>query len=68
MKPKKFPTAEKQEDLFRSQVADIINTSHCLVKLSRVVNWEELEKTFGETFCDDNGRPGVSIRLIVALH
>ena len=68
MKPKKSPIAEKQEDLFRSQLANIINTSHSLVKLSKVVNWDELEKAFGETFCDDNGRPGVSTRLMVALH
>jgi IS5 family transposase len=68
MKPKKSPIAEKQEDLFRSQLANIINTGHSLVKLSKVVNWDELEKAFGATFCDDNGRPGVSTRLMVALH
>ena len=68
MKPQKSPIAEKQEDLFRSQLANIINTGHSLVKLSKVVNWDELEKAFGDTFCDDNGRPGVSTRLMVALH
>jgi len=68
MKPKKPPIADNQLDLFRSQLTSIINSGHSLVKLSKVVNWEQLEKLFGKTFCSDNGRPGISTRLMVALH
>ena len=46
----------------------MIDPRHSLVKLSRAVNWEELDEKFGATFCEDNGRPGISTRLMTALH
>ena len=54
--------------MFRSDLSEIIDTDHKLVKLSRVINWEELEKVFGKTYCSDTGRPGLSTRLMVTLH
>ena len=68
MKPTKPPIKDNQQDLFRSQLKNIIASGHSLVKLSKIVNWDALDKMFGETFCDDNGRPGISTRLMVALH
>ena len=68
MKPTQSPISDSQQDLFRSQLINMINTSHSLVKLSKVVNWDQLDKTFGKTFCPDAGRPGISTRLMVALH
>lgn len=68
MKPTKPPIKDNQQDLFRSQLKNIIAPDHSLVKLSKIVNWDALDKIFGETFCDDNGRPGISTRLMVALH
>lgn len=68
MKPARSPIENTQRDLFRSQLENIISKSHSLVKLSRAVNWEELDRTFGATFCEDNGRPGIPIRLMTALH
>ena len=67
MKPLKN-TYEPQGDLFKVELSRIVNTSHELVKLSSVVDWERLEELFGETYCPDNGRPGTSTRLMVALH
>ena len=58
MKPTKVPITDKQIDLFRPELSKIIDPRHSLVKLSRVVNWDDLDNTFGITFCDDNGRPG----------
>ena len=46
----------------------IIDLAHPLVKLSKVVDWEGLDEMFGKTHCPDNGRPGISTRLMVALH
>jgi len=46
----------------------MINPAHSLVKLSKVINWAKLEKTFGLTYCSDNGRPAISARLMIALH
>lgn len=68
MKPKKTPQREKQRDLFRAALVNIIDPNHGLVKLSKVVEWDRLDDLFGSTYCPDNGRPGVSTRLMVALH
>ena len=68
MKPKQSPVKKRQGDLFRVELVRIIDRGHGLVKLSEAVDWDRLEGVFGTTYCDDNGRPGVSTRLMVALH
>jgi IS5 family transposase len=68
MKPKQSPVKKRQGDLFRVELARIVDRGHGLVKLSETVDWNRLEEVFGSTYCDDNGRPGVSTRLMVALH
>ncbi len=68
MKPRKAPHENKQRDLFRPELTNIIDPEHALVKLANVVNWKRMDELFGETYCPDNGRPGVSTRLMVSLH
>ena len=68
MKPKKTPQKNRQRDLFRSQLSNIIDPRHGLVKLAKTIEWDRLDELFGATYCADNGRPGVSTRLMVALH
>jgi len=68
MKPKKSPHKDRQQDVFRAELVRIIDPSHALVKLAKVVDWDRLDEQFGSTYCPDNGRPGVSTRLMVALH
>ena len=68
MKPRKSPQENKQRDLFRSELINMINPSHALVKLSKAVDWKRFDEVFGESFCPDNGRPAISTRLMVALH
>ncbi|MBW2091743.1 MAG: transposase, partial [Deltaproteobacteria bacterium] len=81
MKPKKSPQKDRQRDLFRSQLSSIIDPDlfrsqlssiidprHALVKLAKTIEWDRLDEVFGSTYCPDNGRPGVSTRLMVALH
>ena len=46
----------------------MINSSHPLVKHSKIVDWIKLDETFGETYCPDAGRPAISARVVVALH
>lgn len=46
----------------------MINPSHSLVKLSEVVDWDQLDQTFGKTFSPGRGRPAISTRLMIALH
>lgn len=68
MKPRKSPSTDGQKELFRTELEKIINQEHRLVKLSRIIDWSSLEKHFGASYCENNGRPGVSTRLMVSLH
>jgi IS5 family transposase len=68
MKPKQNPQKSHQMDLFRPELIKIINPGHEMVKLANVVDWDRMDELFGETYCPDNGRPGISTRLMVSLH
>ena len=68
MKPKKSPQENRQRDLFRVELARIVDPNHGLIKLANVVDWDRLDELFGSTYSLDNGRPAVSTRLMVALH
>jgi IS5 family transposase len=67
MTPRKPPIEDAQLDLFRPELIQFINPRHELVKLADEIDWERFEDLFGATYCPDNGRPGVSTRLMVAL-
>ena len=67
MKPRKSPQKNRQQDLFRPELVKIIDPSHGLVKLAKVVDWDRLDEMFGKTYCPDNGRPAISTRLMVSL-
>jgi len=68
MKPKKSPQQNSQHDLFRSELVNMINPGHPLVKISKAVDWKKFEEVFGASYCPNNGRPAISTRLMVALH
>jgi IS5 family transposase len=68
MKPKTSPHQNRQGDLFRPELTKIIDSGHALVKLAHAVEWNRMDELFEATYCPDNGRPGVSTRLMVALH
>lgn len=68
MKPQKSNQNDPQSDLFRNELRQIIDLRHSMVKLSETMNWERFDEKFGATYCEDNGRPGVGTRLMVALH
>jgi IS5 family transposase len=68
MKPRQAPVEDRQMDLFRVELVRIVDLNHGMVKLSKAVDWKRMDELFGETYCPDNGRPGVSTRLMVALH
>jgi transposase, IS5 family len=68
MKPKSSPCADPQGELFKVELAALIDLNHGLAKLSRRVDWARLEEVFGGLYCPDNGAPAESTRLLVALH
>jgi len=68
MKPKRAKQENPQSNLFQSELINMINPSHSLVKLSKTIDWDKLDEVFGKSYCVDNGRPAISTRLMVSLH
>ena len=68
IKPRNAPSNDPQCELFRSELKQILDSSHALVKLAHEVNWDRFDEAFGETYCATTDRPGTSTRLMVSLH
>ena len=56
-----------QLNMFQVPLKQFINESHELVMLSKKIDWESIESDLSVYYCEDNGRPGVPIRLIVGI-
>jgi transposase, IS5 family len=67
MKPK-APVRQAQRELFRVELDQLVDPGHALVKLGRQINWAGFDESLGQTYAAANGAPGVSTRLMVALH
>lgn len=65
MPPKK--PAPRSDELFRSQLNNMIDMGHALVKLARLIDWSRFDEAFGR-FYHEKGRPGLSTRLMAGLH
>ena len=68
MKPKSSPCEDLQGELFKVELEAIINLNHPMILLARRVDWAGLDETFSALYCSDNGAPGCSTRLMIALH
>jgi len=55
------------DDLFRHRLENLIDTRHELVGFAGLIDWEQLDAQWGESFCEV-GRPAIATRLIVGLH
>jgi IS5 family transposase len=64
MKPKK----NAEINIFKTLLTDIIDINHPLVLLANTIYWKSLDDTYGEMYCENNGRPGKPTRLMVGLH
>ncbi len=64
---KRNPVDTGQNDMFRERLDGIINMSHRLVILSKIVKWDWLEASVSGHYCHNNGRPGEPIRLMMGL-
>lgn len=65
MKPQKPDNAA---DLFRSQLSQMLNMSHPLVRLSEKMDWEKLEANIDVIYTDKVGQPPLPTRLLAGLH
>ena len=66
MKPREICESGEQ-DLFRSRLDQIIDMSHQLVKLAKVVKWERLQAACGAAYRDGPGMPPLPTRLMAGL-
>jgi len=67
MQPKREQERPQQE-LFQIDLEQLIDMSHALVLLGEVIDWQSFEQTLGNTYHPSHGAPGISTRLMVALH
>ena len=65
MKPKK---PDNDLDLFRSQLSQILNLRHPLLRLSRNMDWARLEAQIEVLYQPGPGQPPLPTRLMVGLH
>jgi len=65
MRPKKL---KETPDMFRSRLDQLLDPKHPLVKMANEIDWTIFENEFENTYHDTMGRPGKSIRLMVALN
>jgi transposase, IS5 family len=63
----KNPKDSKEQDLFRSRLEAMIDMGHALVKLSELVDWEELYQSLKGYYSESMGRPSGSMRLMCGL-
>ena len=67
MRPKS-QSAQPQRELFQIELEQLIDMSHPLVRLGSGMDWLSFEQTLGGTYHPTQGAPGISTRLMVALH
>jgi transposase, IS5 family len=67
MRPKGEPK-QPQRELFQIDLEQLIDSSHPLVRLGLAIDWPSFEQTLGSTYHPSQGAPGISTRLMVALH
>ena len=67
MRPKCEPE-QPQRELFQIDLEQLIDIGHPLVGLGLCIDWQSFEQTLGSTYHPSQGAPGISTRLMVALH
>jgi len=61
------PRDDRQDDLFRSSLEQIINLRHPLVRLAAEINWDFLAKRFSSVCRVGPGQPPLPTRLVAGL-
>jgi len=65
MKPKRPDNAP---DLFHSQLSQILNMDHKLVRLANRINWDNLASKVEVVYHNRSGQPPLPTRLLVGLY
>jgi len=67
MRPKR-EAEQPQRELFEIELEQLIDMQHPLVRLGLCIDWSSFDATLGATYHPSQGAPGLSTRLMVALH
>lgn len=59
---------DPQATLFGIPLERICSPKIALVRLAKQIDWAAFDAAFGPLYCQDNGRPAKSTRLMVGLH
>jgi len=61
------PRDDRQKELFRPALEQIIDMGHPLVRLAGKIDWEFLDRRLGEVYKAGDGHPPLPIRLMAGL-
>ena len=67
MRPK-VTEFQREHELFRTELINLVDKRHGFVKLAGSIDWDGAAERFGALYAEGKGRPGVPIRLMVGLH
>lgn len=68
MKSRRHERDEPQSELFKIDLARIIDPQHEMVRLANAIDWANFETCFESMWEDNKGRPAIDTRLMVSLH
>jgi IS5 family transposase len=61
------PRDDRQKDLLRPALEDIIDLGHPLARLARAIDWTFLDSRFASVCAPGAGQPGLPTRLVAGL-
>lgn len=61
------PRDERQKDLFRPPLDQIIAMDHPLVRLAQTIDWDFIDQRFGAVYRQGPGQPPLPTRLVAGL-
>ena len=61
------PRDDRQKDLLRPALEEIIDLGHPLVRLAREIDWGFLDRRFAGVCTPGPGQPGLPTRLVAGL-
>ena len=64
----KRPESSVQNDMFNGRLADLLNQRHELYQLADLIDWDKLDKEFGQFFVSNKSASALPTRLIAGLH
>ena len=67
MRPKAEPK-QPQRELFQVDLEQLIDLRHPLAVLAQQIDWARFDQLLGASYHASLGAPGISTRLMVALH